>query len=111
MDLYFTTLRLRSKTNKNSKSGIYQMKYLDFPLKYIEQTGKIFNTGYKEHILAVISNNNSSGYSNHILNTGYTNSTTTGKIFNYFNKNQLVLFNNKPWDMQPSRAVYNYNKV
>jgi hypothetical protein len=54
--------------DKSSKSGIYKIKYLDCPLKYIEQTGRAFHARYKEHIQA-IRNNNNSGYSNHILNT------------------------------------------
>jgi hypothetical protein len=51
------------------------MKYLDCPLKYIGQTGRTFNVRYKEHIHAIRNNNNNSGYSNHILNTGHTYGT------------------------------------
>jgi hypothetical protein len=58
--------------DKYSRSGIYQMKCLDCPLKYIGQTGTSFNIRYKEHIQAIRNNNNNSGYSNHILNTGHT---------------------------------------
>jgi hypothetical protein len=42
------------------------MKCLDCPLKYVGQTGRTFNTRYKEHIHAIRSNNVNSGYSNHI---------------------------------------------
>jgi hypothetical protein len=48
------------------------MKGLDCPLKYTGQTGRIFNTRYKEHIHAIRNSNSNSGYSNNILNTGYT---------------------------------------
>jgi hypothetical protein len=58
--------------NKYGKSGIYQMKCLDCPLKHIGQTGRAFHTRYKEHMQAIRSHNGNSGYSNHILNTGYT---------------------------------------
>jgi hypothetical protein len=50
---------------------------MDFPLKYIGQTGSIFNIRYKEHIHDIRSNNSNSGYSNHILNTGHTYGTMT----------------------------------
>jgi hypothetical protein len=36
---------------------------------------RTFNIRYKEHIQAIRNNNNNSGYSNHILNTGHTYGT------------------------------------
>jgi hypothetical protein len=51
------------------------MKCMDCPLKYIGQTGRTFNTKYKEHIHDIRSNNSNTGYSNHILNTGHTYGT------------------------------------
>jgi hypothetical protein len=48
------------------------MKCLDYPLKYIGQTGRTFKVRYKEHIHAIRSNSNNSGYSNHILTMGHT---------------------------------------
>jgi hypothetical protein len=48
------------------------MKCTGCPLKYVGQTGRTFNTRYKEHIHNIRSNNSNSGYSNHILNTGHT---------------------------------------
>jgi hypothetical protein len=51
------------------------MKCLDFPLKYMGQTGRTLNIRYKEHIHAIRSNNSNSGYSNHILNAGHTYGT------------------------------------
>jgi hypothetical protein len=56
------------------------MKCLDYPLKYVGQTGRMFNTRYKEHIHAVKSNNANSGYSNHILSTGYIYGTITDTV-------------------------------
>jgi hypothetical protein len=51
---------------------------MDCPLKYIGQTGRTFNTRYKDHIHDIRSNNsNNSGYSNHILNTGHAYGTMT----------------------------------
>jgi hypothetical protein len=64
-------VRQQPQKDKYSDSGIYQMKCLDCPLKYIEQTGRTFLTRYKEHIHAIGNNNSTSGYSNHILNTGH----------------------------------------
>jgi disulfide oxidoreductase YuzD len=40
-------------TNKYSRRSIYQMKCLDCPIEYLRQTGRIFSTGYKEHIHAI----------------------------------------------------------
>jgi hypothetical protein len=65
-------LKPHTQTGKYKRIGIYQIKCLDCPLKYIGQTGRIFNIRYKEHIQAIRNNNSNSGYSNHILNTGHT---------------------------------------
>jgi hypothetical protein len=53
---------------KYNNSDIYQMKHLDCPLKYIGQTGRIFNIRYKEHIQAIRNNSSNPDYWNHILN-------------------------------------------
>jgi hypothetical protein len=59
------------------------MKCLDCPLKYVGQTGRTFNALYKEHIQVVRTNNNNSGYSNHILNTGRTYDTASDTCGHY----------------------------
>jgi hypothetical protein len=51
------------------------MKCLDCPVVYIGQTGRKFNSRYKEHIHDIRHNNGNTGYSEHILNTGHTNGT------------------------------------
>jgi hypothetical protein len=43
----------------------------------MEQTDQIFYTRCKEHIQAVRNKNSSSGYSNHILNTGHAYGSIT----------------------------------
>jgi hypothetical protein len=53
------------------------MKCLDCPLKYVGQTGRMFNVRYKGHIHAIRSNKGNSRYSNHILNMGHAYSTVT----------------------------------
>jgi hypothetical protein len=53
------------------------MKCLDSPLKHIEQAGRAFNTRYKEHIQAIINNNNNLWYSSHILYMGHIYGTIT----------------------------------
>jgi hypothetical protein len=55
---------------------------MNCPMKYIGQTGRPFNTRYKERIRDIKNNNSKSGYSNHILNTGhsYGNITDTMEI-------------------------------
>jgi hypothetical protein len=67
----------KTKTEKYDNSGVYQMKCLDCPLRYIGQTGRTFKIRYKEHIQAIRNQNSNSGYSNHILNTGHTYGTIT----------------------------------
>jgi hypothetical protein len=62
----------QSQTDKYDKSGIYQIKCLDCPLKYIGQTGRTFHARYEEHMQAVRNNNSNSEYANHILNMGHT---------------------------------------
>jgi hypothetical protein len=50
-------LRHHTKTDKCYNSGIYQIKFLDSPLKYIGQTGRMYKIRYKEHIQAIRNNN------------------------------------------------------
>jgi hypothetical protein len=70
-------LRYKAKTDKYNKSGIYQMKYMECPRRYVGQTGQTFSIRYKEHIHDIRSNNSNTGYSNHILNTGHAYGTMT----------------------------------
>jgi hypothetical protein len=53
------------------------MKCIDFPPKYIGQTGRTFKTRYKEYTKAIRINNCKSGCSNLIPNTGHTYETIT----------------------------------
>jgi hypothetical protein len=52
--------------------GVYKLKFSDCHLQYIGQTGCSFLTRYKEHIRAIKYNKESSGYAQHILNTGHS---------------------------------------
>jgi hypothetical protein len=70
-------LRHQTKTDKYVNSGIYQMKRLDCPLRYADQTGRAFKIRYKEHIQANRNNNSNSGYSSYMLNTDHTYGTVT----------------------------------
>jgi hypothetical protein len=87
-------LKYKTKTDIYNKSGIYQMKCMECPKKYVGQTGRTFNIRYKEHIHDIRSNNGNTGYANHILNTGHTYGTitdtmeiiTTGKKGKHLNK-------------------------
>jgi hypothetical protein len=74
--------KLYTQTDKYEKNGVYQMKCMSCPMKYIGQTGRPFNTRYKIHIRDIKNNSSKSGYSNHILNTGhlYGNITDTMEI-------------------------------
>jgi hypothetical protein len=73
-------LKHHTQIDKYNNSGIYQMKCLDCPLKYIGQNGRTFNQRYKEHIQTIRRKCSKSGYSNHILNTGHTYGTITGTM-------------------------------
>jgi hypothetical protein len=64
-------------TDKYNKSGIYQMKCMECPRRYVGQTGRNFSIRYKEHTHDIRSNNSNTGYSNHVLNTGHTYGTIT----------------------------------
>lgn len=69
-----------SQIESYEKIDIYQMRCIDCPLKYIEQTGLAFCTRYEECIQAVRNNNGNSGCSNHILDTGHTYWSITDTI-------------------------------
>jgi hypothetical protein len=69
------TLRPKLHRDKYDNSGIYRIKCLDCPMVYIGQTGRKFNTRYKEHTHDIRHNNGNTGYSEHILNTGHTYGT------------------------------------
>ncbi|PNF32639.1 hypothetical protein B7P43_G15497 [Cryptotermes secundus] len=55
-------LKQKPQLDKYNKSGIYQMKCVDCPLKYIGQTGRTFNARYKEFIHDIRNNNSNSAY-------------------------------------------------
>jgi hypothetical protein len=56
------------------------MKYISCPLKYIGQTGRPFDTRYKEHIRDIKYNNSNSSYCSHILKTGHQYGSITDTI-------------------------------
>jgi hypothetical protein len=70
-------LKHHAQTDKYNNSGIHQMKCLNYPLKYVGQTGRSFRVRYKEDIHAIRSSSGNSEYSNHILNTGHTYGSIT----------------------------------
>jgi hypothetical protein len=70
-------LKPYTQKDKYEKNGVYQMTCMSCPMKYIGQTGRPFNTRYKEHIRDIKNNNSKSGYSNHILNTGHSYGSLT----------------------------------
>jgi hypothetical protein len=65
------TLKPHSQIYRYKESGIYQMKCIDCPLKYVRQMGRTLSTRYREHtfVQAIMNNNGNSEYSNHILST------------------------------------------
>jgi hypothetical protein len=69
-----------SQIDKYETSGIYQIKCMGWPVKYVGQTVRTFHTRYKTHIQEIRNNNSNSGYSNHILNTGHSCGSITDTI-------------------------------
>ena len=55
-------LKPQPQIEKYNRSGIYQMKCLDCPLKYVGQTGRTFKIRYKEHIHDIKSNSGNSSF-------------------------------------------------
>jgi uncharacterized protein involved in tolerance to divalent cations len=56
--------------DKYEKPGVYKLKCMDCHRQYIGQTGRSFKTRYKEHIRDIRNNRETSGYVQHILETG-----------------------------------------
>jgi hypothetical protein len=56
-------------TNIHNLSGVYQMKYKDFPLRFVGQTGRTLRTRYNEHTREFRINGQSSKFAQHILDT------------------------------------------
>jgi hypothetical protein len=59
-------------TDKYEKPGVHKLKCMDCHLQYIGQTGRNFKTRYKEHIRHIRNNRETSGYVQHILETGHS---------------------------------------
>jgi hypothetical protein len=74
------------------KSGIYQLKYGGCQKRYVGQTGRNFQVRYKEHIQAIKSNNSTSRYAQHILESqhAYGPITDTMEILHLNKKGQLM---------------------
>jgi hypothetical protein len=62
------------------KSGVYQIRCMDYPLKFTGQIARTFQTRYKEHIQAIRNNKGNSGYTSHILHTGHAYESITNTM-------------------------------
>ena len=81
----------KSKTDKNNKSGIYQLNCGTCPKTYIGQTGRSFKTRIKEHKNSFLNQKNNSNYANHILNENHTFNDNF-KILHLENKGKKLNF-------------------
>jgi hypothetical protein len=73
--VYTSSSHLQPKQQRNNtydNSGIYKPKCLDCHLQYLNQTGRSFQSRYKEHIHAIKYNKDTSTYAQHILNMGHS---------------------------------------
>jgi hypothetical protein len=59
-------------SDKYEKPGVYKLQCMDCHRQYIGQTGRNFKTRYKEHIREIRNNRETSGYVQHILETGHS---------------------------------------
>ena len=57
----------KSKTDKNKKSGVYQLTCKDCPKTYVGQTGRNFQKRIHEHYQSFIKDKNDSNYANHLI--------------------------------------------
>jgi hypothetical protein len=64
-------VKQHSQKDKYNDSGIYKVRCLECPPKYIGQRTRTFHTRYEEHLQGIRNNNSNSGNSNHILNRGH----------------------------------------
>jgi hypothetical protein len=67
-------------TDKYEKPGAYKSKCIDCPRQYIGQTGRNFKRRYREHIRYIRNNRNTSGYVQHILETGHAFGRMSGIV-------------------------------
>jgi hypothetical protein len=58
-------------TDTYSKSGVYQLEFVECHMKYIAQTGRTFKARFKEHIQDIRTNRHNSKFEQHILDTGH----------------------------------------
>jgi hypothetical protein len=56
------------KTNKYVNSRIYRLKFLEYPLQYIEQRGCTFQERYKANVHVMQHNKDTRSYTQHIVN-------------------------------------------
>jgi hypothetical protein len=62
----------RPKKEVFEKGGVYNIKCQSCPGNYTGQTGRPFKVRYSEHVQAIRTNNEKTGFSHHILNTGHS---------------------------------------
>jgi hypothetical protein len=77
-----TNQQLTEKQTQKNPSGIYRLKCNTCNKAYIGQSGRAINTRHKEHIRYIRTNNPTSAYATHILNTQheYGNTDSTLKL-------------------------------
>jgi predicted GIY-YIG superfamily endonuclease len=85
-------LRIKENKGKCYQSGVYQLQCADCPKKYIGQTGRKFETRFKEHIRDIRNNGQNSRFAQHILDTGHEYETIekTMKILHIEKKGQML---------------------
>jgi hypothetical protein len=85
-------LRIKENKGKYNLSGVYQLQRTDCPKKYVGQTGRTFETRFKEHIRDIRNNGQNSKFAQHILDTGHEYETIEKiiKILHIEKKGQML---------------------
>ena len=81
-----------TQANKYNQTGVYKLTCNGCDKFYIGQTGRSFQTRYKEHITAITKGYNTSTYAEHITNANHTynNINTDMEILHNQPKNQKL---------------------
>jgi hypothetical protein len=84
--------QLAEKTQNKHPSGIHEVKYKTCNKKYVGQSGRPITTRHKEHIRYIRSNNTTSTYAAHILNSRheYGTAKNTLKLIHPCRKGQKI---------------------
>jgi hypothetical protein len=98
-------LREKRQDNIYNKSGMYQLKCGGCPKKYVGQTGRNFQTRYKEHIQSVRSNNSNSRYEQHLLESQHSYGPLEDTMVLHLNKKGQLMIKWEQFHIYPTKRT------